>query len=53
MARGAHKVNPIGFRIGVNKNWNSRWYASKEDYAEKYLSDKQVNKIVEEKLKSS
>jgi small subunit ribosomal protein S3 len=53
MARGAHKVNPIGFRIGVNKNWNSRWYASKEDYAEKFLSDKQVNKLVEEKLKQA
>lgn len=51
MARGAHKVNPIGFRIGVNKNWNSRWYASKEDYAEKFLSDRKVNKLVEEKLK--
>lgn len=53
MARGAHKVNPIGFRLGVNKNWNSRWYASKEDYAEKYLSDKKVNKLVEEKLKQA
>jgi len=53
MARGAHKVNPVGFRIGVNKNWNSRWYASKEDYAEKYLSDKKVNALVEEKLKQA
>jgi len=53
MARGAHKVNPIGFRIGVNKNWNSRWYASKEDYAEKYLSDRKVNALVEEKLKQA
>jgi len=53
MARGAHKVNPIGFRLGVNKNWNSRWYASKEDYAEKYLSDRKVNKLVEEKLKQA
>lgn len=51
MARGAHKVNPIGFRIGVNKNWNSRWYGSKEDYADKFLSDIKVNKLVEEKLK--
>ncbi len=27
------KVNPIGFRLCVNKNWNSRWYAEKS-YAE-------------------
>lgn len=23
------KVNPIGYRIGVNKDWDSRWYAEK------------------------
>ena len=25
------KVNPHGMRVGVIKNWDSRWYASKED----------------------
>lgn len=53
MARGSHKVNPIGFRIGVNKNWNSRWYATKEEYADKFLSDKKVNKLIETKLKAA
>lgn len=53
MARGAHKVHPIGFRIGVNKNWNSRWYATKKDYADKYLSDKKAIKLIETKLKSA
>ena len=24
------KVNPIGYRIGVNKDWDSRWYAEKD-----------------------
>ena len=27
------KVNPIGMRLGVNRTWDSRWYASKGDYA--------------------
>ena len=27
------KVSPIGLRVGVNKPWNSSWYASKEDFA--------------------
>tara|TARA_Y200000002_G_scaffold378458_1_gene385873 strand:- start:819 stop:1526 length:708 start_codon:yes stop_codon:yes gene_type:complete len=27
------KVNPIGMRLGVNRTWESRWYASKGDYA--------------------
>ena len=32
------KVSPIGYRIGVNKDWESKWYAGK-DYAEKLNKD--------------
>ena len=32
------KVNPIGYRIGVNKDWDSRWYADK-DYSKNLLKD--------------
>lgn len=53
MARGAHKINPIGFRLGVNKNWKSRWYANKNDYADKFLSDIKVRQLVETKLKTA
>jgi len=51
MARGAHKINQIGFRIGINKNWNSRWYATKEEYPAKFLSDIQIRKLVDARLK--
>ena len=34
------KVNPVGYRLGVNKDWDSRWYA-KKDYAD-YLN-KDIN----------
>ena len=27
------KVNPVGMRIGLNKNWNSRWFAEDKDYS--------------------
>ncbi len=27
------KVNPIGFRLGVRRNWSARWYANKHDYS--------------------
>ena len=27
------KINPIGFRIGVNKDWDSRWMAGNKDFA--------------------
>ena len=28
------KVNPNCFRVGVNKDWNTRWYASKKDFSD-------------------
>ncbi|MGH7051124.1 MAG: 30S ribosomal protein S3 [Acetobacteraceae bacterium] len=28
-----HKVNPIGLRVGINRTWDSRWYANDADYA--------------------
>ena len=27
------KVNPIGLRLGINRTWDSRWFADGEDYA--------------------
>ena len=27
------KVNPVGMRIGISRDWNSRWYAGKKDFA--------------------
>jgi small subunit ribosomal protein S3 len=51
MARGAHKINPIGFRIGVNKNWDSRWYANKHDYADLLLADLKARALINKKLK--
>ena len=50
MARGAHKVNPVGFRIGVNKNWKSRWYADKHTYADNFLADLKLRDMINEKL---
>ena len=26
------KVNPVGLRVGINRTWDSRWYADKRDY---------------------
>ena len=33
------KVNPIGFRLAVNKDWRSKWYATGQDYATKLPED--------------
>ena len=32
-----HKVHPTGIRLGIAKDWNSKWFANKRDYAE-YLA---------------
>ncbi len=48
-----HKVNPIGLRLGVNKSWDSRWFANTRDYGDLLLSDIKIRKMLKEKLKSA
>ena len=36
------KVNPNGFRVGVIKDWNTRWYASKKDFSDYLVEDKKI-----------
>lgn len=43
------KVNPKGLRVGVIKNWDSRWYADKE-YSDYLLEDYQIRKYLKKKL---
>lgn len=42
-----HKVSPIGLRIGVYKDWNSRWFASKKDFATFLNEDLKIRKYLE------
>src|SRR5213592_2631714 len=44
------KVNPIGFRLGVNRDWRSRWYASPQEMPEFLHSDIQIRDYVKKKL---
>jgi small subunit ribosomal protein S3 len=46
------KVNPIGLRLGINRTWDSRWYAGK-DYATKLLQDIALRKYVFETMKQA
>ena len=39
------KVSPVGFRVGVNKSWDSFWYAGKEDFAKFLLEDNKIRKF--------
>lgn len=44
------KVNPIGFRLAVNKDWRSKWYATGKDYAAKLHEDLQMRKYIKDRL---
>lgn len=43
------KVNPIGFRLGIIKTWESRWYAGKK-YADYILEDYKIRQFIKDKL---
>jgi small subunit ribosomal protein S3 len=47
------KVNPVGLRIGINKNWNSRWYANDQEYHVFLNEDIKVRNYLEKKLKEA
>ena len=47
------KVNPIGYRLGVNKDWSSKWYANKRDFGTALNSDLKIRKFLETELKDA
>jgi small subunit ribosomal protein S3 len=44
------KINPIGFRLAVNRNWGSRWYASSRQFAGMLAEDIKVRNFLKKKL---
>ncbi len=48
-----HKVNPVGMRIGVNRDWNSRWYADDKDFHVYLNEDIKIRKYLEKSLKEA
>ncbi len=44
------KVNPIGLRIGVNRDWESKWYANDKDFAKKLIEDVKIRKTLKKQL---
>lgn len=44
------KVNPIGFRLALNRDWRSRWFASPKDFAQFLHSDLKIRNFVKKKL---
>ena len=47
------KVNPIAFRLAVNKDWRSKWYASGKDYTDKLHEDLAIRGYLKNKLQNA
>jgi small subunit ribosomal protein S3 len=47
------KVNPIGYRLAVNRDWRSRWFASPKELPEFLKSDMDIRKYVKDKLRQA
>ena len=47
------KVNPNGLRLGINKDWEAKWYAGKKDFSKTLDKDIKIRKYIEENLKNA
>ena len=46
------KVNPVSMRLQVNKNWRSKWFASRREYQKYLKEDLEVRKLINKKYGS-
>ncbi|HUN51726.1 MAG TPA: 30S ribosomal protein S3 [Candidatus Sulfotelmatobacter sp.] len=44
------KVNPVGLRLGINRTWDSRWYANEGDYGKLLHEDLKIRKFLSDRL---
>ena len=47
------KVNPIGLRVGINRTWDSRWYASGNSYTKLLREDLKIREFLKKKLQAT
>jgi small subunit ribosomal protein S3 len=48
-----HKINPIGLRLGINKTWDSRWYASEVEYGDLLHEDLKIRDTLMNDMKQA
>jgi len=48
-----HKVNPIGLRLGINRTWDSRWYADGDGYSDLLHEDLAIRNALRKKLQQA
>ena len=47
------KVNPIGLRVGINKGWDSTWFAKKSDFGKYLIEDFKIRKYIKKNITNS
>jgi len=47
------KTNPVGLRVGVNKDWRSKWYADKKEFPKLLEEDRRIRGLLKKKLESA
>ena len=47
------KINPIGLRLGINRTWESRWFANKGEYGDLLQEDLKIRKMLKKELKQA
>ncbi|MGE0230473.1 MAG: 30S ribosomal protein S3 [Flavobacteriaceae bacterium] len=47
------KVNPVGLRLGINRTWDSRWFANGREYGELLHEDVKIRSMLEKQLKQA
>ncbi len=47
------KINPVGFRVGVIRDWDAKWYANNKDFSTFLHEDLKIRKYIEDKLSNA
>ena len=47
------KINPIGFRLGINRGWDSTWFAKKKDFGRYLIEDFKIRKYINKNITNS
>jgi small subunit ribosomal protein S3 len=47
------KVNPVGLRLGINRTWDSRWFADRHEYGQLLHEDLKIREFLLDKLKQA
>ena len=47
------KINPIGFRLGVNRSWDSIWFAKKKEFGKYLIEDFKIRKYIQKNILNS